>query len=76
MPILKKDDNISENFEFYKDENFILKEQDITEDYRNLVGKRLDIRSHIKDSLFRCTFQDKLLANELSLSLRKIRFNK
>ena len=54
MPIPEDDDNISENFEPYKDEKFTLEEQNIEGDYINLVGKSLDIGSHARNGLSRC----------------------
>lgn len=47
----KEDDNASKNFGPHKDEEFILKEQDIEGDYRNLVDKSLDIRRYVRDGL-------------------------
>ena len=40
-----------------------------------MVSKDLDIGTCAKDGLSRCTLQDRLFANKLSLFLRKIRFN-
>ena len=45
MPIVKKDNNISNNFGFYKDKELILEEPDIKEDNIDLQSKSLDIRS-------------------------------
>lgn len=49
MPILRKDNNIAENFGLLEADE--LKEQDIETDHRNLVCKSLDIRSCAKDDL-------------------------
>ena len=53
----------------------ILERQDIKRDHRNLKAKSLDTRSRIIDSLSRCTSQTGLFGSELSLFLRKVRFN-
>lgn len=65
------DDNISEYFGSHKDKEYILNEQDIERDYKNLAGKNLDTRSPIRDNLSRRTSEGGLLASELSLSLEK-----
>ena len=39
-----------------------------------MVGKSLDTESHVRDSSSRRTSQDGLLASELPLSLREVRF--
>lgn len=54
--MLRKNDNALMNFRLYKDEEFILEEQEIERDYRNLVGKSFDIRRHTKDNLPGCTY--------------------
>ncbi len=75
MPIPGEDDNTSDNFGLYEDEEFILEEQDIESDYRNLVGESSDTGSHARDGLSRRTPQDGLLASESSSSLREVRFS-
>lgn len=45
MPIVKKDNNISNNFGFHKDKELILEGPDIKEDNIDLQSKNLDIRS-------------------------------
>lgn len=40
----------------HKDNKFILEEQDINKDHKNLVGKNSDIESHIKDGLLKYIF--------------------
>lgn len=52
---MKKDDNMLENFGPYKNEEFILEEQDIKGNHKNWIGKCLNIRSYIKDSLLKYT---------------------
>ena len=74
MLILGEDNNVSENFGPHKDDKS--EEQDIEGDHRNLVGKRSDIESHVKDGLLGRTPQDGLLANKLSASLKEVRFSK
>lgn len=66
--IPKKNNDASENFKPYENEEFTLKEQKMEWDYRNLVNKSLDIESCRKDSLLKYTSQARLLASELSLS--------
>lgn len=51
MPILGQEDNISDDFGLHKNLKSTLKEQDIEENHRNLVGKSLDTESHIQDIL-------------------------
>lgn len=53
--MLGKDNNTSDNFGNYKDEESILKVQDIEGDHRDLVGKSLDIQSCARDSLSKRT---------------------
>ena len=69
-----EDKNASNNFGPHRDEKLILEEPDIEEDHRNLGGKSLGIGSHIKDGLSEYILQTKLFKNELSSSLRKVRF--
>ncbi len=71
-----KDDNTSENFGPHEDEESKLEEQDIEEDHRNLLGKSLDTRSHVRDGLLGHTLQDRLFISKLLLSLREVRFSK
>ena len=67
-----KDDNVSDNFGLYKNEEFIPEAQDIKGDYRDLVGKSPDIGSRARA---RRTSQDRLLRSESSSSLREVRFS-
>lgn len=46
-----EDDKASENFKSYKDEKFILEEQDIKGDHRNSVDKSLNIKICSKNGL-------------------------
>ena len=75
MLILGKDDNASENFGSHEDEKSILEEQDIERDNINLVNKSSDIGTCVRNGLFRCTPQDRLLISKSSSSLREARFN-
>ncbi len=70
-----EDENTSENFGLYEDEESILEEQDIERDHRNLVGESSDTGSSVKDGLSRRIPQDGLLTSELSSSLREVRFS-
>lgn len=72
----EKNNNTLKNFGPYKDEKSIIKKQEIGRDYRDLIGKNLDTKSHAKDSLTEYTFQAEFLASELSLSLKEMRFCK
>lgn len=76
ISISGKNENISENFGFYKNEKSLLEEQDIEKDHRNLIGKRLDIENYAFNSLSEYISQDKLFASELLLFLRDVRFSK
>ncbi len=51
MPIPGEDENTSDNFGLYEDEESILEEQDIEGDHRNSVGESSDTRSHARDGL-------------------------
>lgn len=75
IPMPREDNNALENFVPHKDKKSILEKQDIKKDYRDLIGKSSDTRSHARDDLSRCTPQNRFLANELLSSLRKIKFN-
>ncbi len=48
----------------HKDEKFILEEQNIESDYRNLVSKSLDTRNYAKNDLLRHNLQAGLLRSE------------
>lgn len=50
-PIIDIDDNASGNFWSYGDEKSTLEEQNIENDYRNLVGKSSDTESYTRDGL-------------------------
>ena len=76
MPIQREDNNALENIRPHEDEKSIRKEQDIEQDDRNLVSKRLDSESHIKNGLSRYIAQDVLLASELSSFLTEVIFHK
>ena len=48
MPMPGKNNNASDNFRPYKDEESISKAQDIEKDHRNLVGKSSDTGNRAK----------------------------
>lgn len=75
MPIPEEKNNKSNNFGFYEDKKFKLKEQDIKKNYKDL-GKSFDIRSNKKDNLLKCTLENEFFINELSSYLRKVKFGK
>ena len=68
-PILKADNNASENFGPHEDKESPLEEQDIEED------KSLDTENQARDSLSGYTLQAELLGSKLLSSLREVRFN-
>lgn len=68
-------DNALGNFRYHKDEKLTLEEQDIEKDYKNLVGKKSDIKSHTRDGFSEYIAQTRLLGRELSSSLIEIRFS-
>ena len=72
MPMPGEDDNISDNFGPYEEEEFIPEVQDMEEDYRDLVGKSSDTGSYARAEH---TFQDGLLRSESSSSLKEARFS-
>ncbi len=74
-PIPGENDNISGNFEPYKNEKSTLEEQDIKRDHRNLVGKSSVTESHVRDDLSGCIPQTRLIGSESSSSLKEIRFS-
>lgn len=51
MPILRKDDNTSDNFGPYKNEESTLEGENIEKNDIDLVNKSLDIRSYTKNIL-------------------------
>lgn len=73
---MEKNDDGSENFGLYKDENFILKEQDIEKNCRDLIGKSSNNRSRAKDGLLGCIPQNKLYVSEWLLILKEVSFGK
>lgn len=46
----------SKNLRSYKDENCILEEQKLEKDYKDLIGKSLDIKSCIRENLLKQIF--------------------
>lgn len=55
MPMPRKDNDISENFESYKNKEYISEKQNIEKDYRDLIDKSLNTGSHTRDGLLRRT---------------------
>ena len=76
MSMLEEDNNISDNFGLYKDEKFISEAQNIERNHRDLVSKSSDTRSHARNKLLECTFQDGLLRSKSSSSLIEVKFSK
>lgn len=54
--MFKENDNSSEYFRSYKDKKYILDEQDIEKNYRNIIRKSFDIRNFAKNNLSKCIF--------------------
>lgn len=74
--MLEKNYNTSEYFGFHENKKYTRNQQDIERDHKDLVNKSLELGSRASNSLLKRTLQDLLFAYELSLSLRKVRFNK
>lgn len=74
--MLAENDNALTYFIHHKEEKYPMnnKGQDIEEDQRDLISKSSDNKS-VKNILLIRISQDELLGSELSLSLRKFRFN-
>ena len=70
-----EDDDASENFGSHEDEKSTLKKQEMERDQRDFVGKSSNIGSYTRDGVSRHTLQAGLLANELSSSLREVKFS-
>ena len=75
MSMPGEDDNSSEYFGSHENEKYILNEQNIEGDHRDLVGKSSDTKSRAKDDLSGRTPQDGLLASQLSSSLKEVKFS-
>ena len=75
--MLAKNDYTSDYFIYHNEERYLLsnKRQNVKEDQRDLVDKSSDNKS-VRNMLPRHTPQDRLLASELSFSLKKIWFSK
>ena len=72
MPMPEEDDNISDNFGPYEDEESTPEAKDIKKDHRDSVGKSSDTGSRIR---VRRTLQDGLLGSKSLSSLREIKFS-
>lgn len=76
MLMLKKDDNLLDNFEAYIDKKLALKGPNMEAADIDLVDESLNTKSHAKVLLSGCTPQNRLFESELSSSLKEIRFSK
>ena len=76
MPMLRENDNLSENFGSHKGEKSTLEEQKMEGDYKDLVSKNSNTGSRARDGLSEYTPQAGLLASELSSSLRQVTSSK
>ena len=70
-----KDNDVSKNFVPYEVEKSTLKKQKIKGNQRDSIGKNSDIGSRVKNGLSGHTFQAGLFVNELSSSLKEVRFS-
>lgn len=75
MPMPKEDNNALQYFGLYKDERYILDEQDTAKDYRDFVNKNSLFKSHRKDSMLGRSPENWLFASVLSLFLKEVRFS-
>lgn len=73
--MLRKNDNISKYFGFYKNKKYILNKQDIKQDYSDLASKSLNFKNYVKNSLSKYIPKDGLFISQLLLFLREVRFN-
>lgn len=76
MAMLEKNNNTSDNFRSHEDKESILKEQNIKNDYKDLVSKKMNTKCHTREMLSGCTFQGGLLKICLSSSFKEVRFSK
>ena len=76
MSMPGEDNDVTENFRLYENEESKLKKQEMERDQRDLVGKSLDTRSNARDGLSELSFQAGLFASKSSLSLKEVRFSK
>lgn len=67
--------NTLDNFGTHIDEKFILEEQDINKDYKNLVDKISDTRSYTNNRLLGHISLNRLFVNELLFFLREVKFS-
>lgn len=74
MQIPDDNNNVLDKLRPHEDEKSILKEQDIEDNPKDLVGKSLDVKSQAKDMISGCTPQNQLFKSKLLSSLREIRF--
>ena len=72
MPILREDNNASDNFSPYEDNESTPEVQNIERDYRDLVGKSSNTRSRARAGRIP---QDGLLGNKLLSSPKEVRFS-
>lgn len=68
----RKNDKTLENLRPHKNENSILKKQDMEEDDRNLIGKSSDTRNHSRHILSGRNLHNRLLKSELLLFLKEL----
>lgn len=73
--MLEEDNDTSENFRPYKDKKSILEEQNIEKDHKDLKGKILNTKNHVRNVLLRRTLHNKLFASELSSFLKEVKFS-
>lgn len=75
MPILRENDNLSDNFEFYNNKKSALETLKIKEDNIDLICKYLNTEIHARDMLSRHTSKRKLFENKLLSFLEEFKFS-
>ena len=72
----REDDDALKNFGLYRNEESILKEQEMEKNYRDLVSKSLDTEIRARDGFLGHTLQARLFASRLSSFSKEVRFRK
>lgn len=71
---MRKDNNLLNNFRPHKDERLTLKNDNIEENYNDLISKSSDTKIFIKVNLLRYSPQNRLLVYMMLLSFQELRF--
>lgn len=75
MAIVGEDDNLSNNFGLYRYKKLAQERSDIRKDNIDLVSKSSDTKNYVRVMSLVYIPQDGLGENDLSLSLREVRFS-